>query len=309
MPAKKVLVLGATGFTGRHAVHYFQQEGYHVFGTTRTKDHPHLIHLDMTDREKIFQLIKSLHCDYILNLVGQNMVTRSWESPLTTVDVNFTATLHLLEACRMYQPNTKIIIIGSALEDDKQTIHPYGISKSLQSQLAKHWAHLFNLKIVMVRLTNLIGPGFSTGVCSSFAKQIVKLEKNCCENRKLSIMNREIKRDFLDVRDAVRAYELLLKKGQSKTVYEVGTGKSISLIHVVETLRELTDYPFLVDIQERPTQIETIKLNINKLSNLGWKPTYSLRQSLLDSLNFYRQTICCMGEDPDGESFNHHSSL
>lgn len=293
MPNKKILIIGASGFTGQHAVQFFKNKGYDVFGTSRGREREKFIYLDVTNRKAVFRFIKAVKCDYILYLAGQNMVKRSWESPLTTFDINLSATLNLLEACRMHQPSVKILIAGSALEDDsiKTTTHPYGMSKALQSQVANQWARLFNLNIVIVKPTNLIGPGFANGVCSLFAKQIAEMEMNDCVERRLTIMNRAIKRDFLDVRDAVSAYEILLREGKTKTVYELGTGNEVSLLQVAEVFRELTDYPFLLDIREQPSQLTISPVNIGLITELGWKRNFSLRQSLLDSLNFYRQNI------------------
>ncbi|PWA12717.1 UDP-2-acetamido-2,6-dideoxy-hexulose 4-reductase [Pueribacillus theae] len=292
MENKKILITGATGFTGVHAVQYFKEKGYKVVGTSRKNANDQMLKVDLTRREEVFHIMEFVKPDYVLHLAGQNAVNTSWGDPLATFDVNLLAALHVLEAIRIHQPKAKTVVVGSALEDvlkeDHPASHPYGLSKTFQSWVARKWAELFGLHIVTVKPTNLIGPGFSNGVCALFAEKIANMEKRN-QSATVTITNPDIKRDFLDVRDAVKGYDVVLQKGNSGECYEMGTGEFVSIKTIVKHYQEMAYLPFLVNIQHQSAQLTVPALNNEKLFKIGWKPTISLRKSLLDTLNFYRQ--------------------
>lgn len=289
MTPKKILITGASGFTGREAVQYFRDQGYSVFGTARKRACDAILKADLTKRDEAFQMIKDVKPDYVLHLAGQNAVKTSWEDPLATIEANLTATLHVLEAIRNYQPGAKTIVVGSALEESLKQVpsHPYGLSKTMQSLVARKWAQLFQLHVVIVKPTNLIGPGFSNGVCASFAQQIAAQEKRnkpCT----ITISNPGIRRDFLDVRDAVKGYETVLEKGINGEVYEMGMGQSVTLVKVAEIYKEIAEQTVTIDVQQHPSQLDVTPCEPKKMKKMGWKPSFSLKKSLIDCLNFYR---------------------
>lgn len=86
-------------------------------------------------------------------------------------------TAYLLEAVRKENPSCKILVAGSALQYDPANIstltHPYSLSKTYQIQIARGWAALYEMDIVIAKPSNLIGPGFSNGVCSILVKIII----------------------------------------------------------------------------------------------------------------------------------------
>ena len=125
------------------------------------------------DGFSVYDAIKAVKPDYILHTAGKNDVKESWEKPAEYVTVNVLATVHLLEAVRKVKNNGKILVIGSALEFDPSGLpnHPYGLTKTFQSLVAKSWDTLFHLPIMIAKPTNLIGPGPSNGFCSLIAEK------------------------------------------------------------------------------------------------------------------------------------------
>ena len=287
-----MLITGATGFTGRHAFRCFKEKGYDVFGVSRHAKKAGMLQADVTKRDEAFQIIQGVQPDFVLHLAGQNAVDLSWKHPLTTFDANLAASLHMLEAIRNHQPKAKMIVVGSALEDrigdDQPPSHPYGLSKALQSWLAVKWAELFGLHVIVAKPTNLIGPGFSNGVCARFAETIADMEKRG-ETGTITIANPEIRRDFLDVRDVVKGYDVLFRKGTVGEIYELGSGQSVSLLRIAHIYQKISEISFAIDVLNELVQLSVPPLNIKKMNDLGWKPTISLKQSLMDCLNFYRQ--------------------
>lgn len=290
-----ILITGAGGFTGQHACRYFASQGYRVTALTHkqhlkdpTDDQVKEVKGDLLDWKQVRDLVKTVRPENILHLAGQNHVEESWSHPLKTMNMNFLATLYLLEAVRNEKLPAKILLIGSALQNDQPHMmpskHPYELSKTFQTMLAKNWSAFYQMNIVIARPTNLIGPGPSRGVCSMIAEKIASMEKKM-ESDPITIDDPSVQRDFLDVRDAVAAYERLFQKGIPGEEYDVGSGKSRSLAEVVEAFQSLTSVSLpQYSIQEK----NTFSVNIENIRQLGWKPVRSFPESLKDVLSYYR---------------------
>jgi len=295
---EKLLITGASGFTGYHACQHFSKLDFDITAIAHKNDfYDERINwrkCDFSDKEAVKALIKKIKPDYVLHLAGQNAVSCSWEDPIRSLEVNSMATAYLLEALRLESPTCKTVIVGSALQFDPTSIstfnHPYGLSKTMQFIISQFWANLYNMHIVVAKPSNLIGPGFSKGVCSIFAQKIVQMEKKK-EEKKIEVSNLNNRIDFLDVRDAVRAYDFLFLKGKSGKVYEVSSGKSHSLGQVLKIFREMTAINFHIEVLQEnhlSNHINTIPLS---LIELGWEPTYSIESTLKDVLHFYRKSM------------------
>ncbi|MED4029645.1 NAD-dependent epimerase/dehydratase family protein [Priestia megaterium] len=291
----KLLITGASGFTGKHACHYFSKVGFEVIAVVRNitiNNHIQTECCDLTNKEDVKRLLKKVKPQYLLHLAGQNHVGQSWADPTSSIETNVMSTLYLIEALRHENPHCKIIVVGSALQFNPNQIstlmHPYSLSKTLQVVIAQSWEVLYNMPIAIAKPTNLIGPGFSNGVCSIFAKRIVNMEMNKVE-KIIQVNNLDAERDFLDVRDAIKAYELILTKGSSGEIYDISSGKSYSLREIINSLKSLTTVDFKINSQVNDLKEEKVKNKPIKVLNLGWKPTIPLERSLEDSLNFYRR--------------------
>lgn len=290
-----ILITGAAGFTGQQACRHFQQKGWNVTAVVRETsficEGIHVIQCDLTDKKAVDCLIRVEEPTYILHLAGSNSVQSSWENPVKTMEANLLSTIYLLEAVRTSSPSTKIVLVGSALqykpELKEKPHHPYALSKTVQIQVARHWGELFNLDIVLAKPTNLIGPGPSSGICALIANHIVQMEREKKVDG-LHIMNLVAKRDFLDVRDAVGAYEKLFLFGERSRTYDIATGKFVTIREVVGELQSLTNVPNFV-IDKKDSEVEVVKpTDVSDMKNLGWMPSYSLNQSLTDTLAYFR---------------------
>ncbi|MFN2747819.1 NAD-dependent epimerase/dehydratase family protein [Bacillus sp. z60-18] len=293
----KILITGAGGFTGRHACRHFSQAGFDVTAITRVKAPEGNIKIErcnLTDKDAVANLIKKTKPQYLLHLAGQNHVGQSWLDPVSTLENNLLSTLYLIDALRQESPECKICVAGSILQFDLKDLstlqHPYSLSKTLQVLVAQTWEHLYNMQIIIAKPSNLIGPGFSKGVCSVFARNIVDMEKNNGE-KVLEVDNLNVQLDFLDVRDVVRAYEILLTNGEPGEVYVIATGRSHSLNEVVHIYKKLTAIEF--EIKSRNNEKTSAKPDLApaKIMKLGWKPVISLESSLADILKFYRSNM------------------
>ncbi|MCM3541152.1 NAD-dependent epimerase/dehydratase family protein [Priestia endophytica] len=295
-PQGNLLITGATGFTGIHACHHFIKRGFNVTAVARKKAYlpknVHVEYCELTNKKEIENIIQKIRPQYVLHLAGQNHVGQSWEDPIASLEINSLSTAYLLEALRQNAPSCRAVIVGSALQfylTQLPTLsHPYSLSKTIQILIAQSWASLYNMDIVIAKPSNLIGPGLSNGVCSILAQRIVEMEENKAD-KVLEVNNLYDRRDFLDVRDAVRAYETLLIKGTPKKTYEVTSGKSKSLDEVTETFKALTAVDFKIKSKSNEKLEPFIKMKPLELNNLGWEQEISFSSSLKDILDFYRQ--------------------
>jgi len=294
----KLLITGASGFTGYHACEYFSKLGLDIIAITKKRNFCYkkvkTVQCDLFNKEGVKDLIKQIKPDYVLHLAGQNAVGRSWEDPLDSLEVNAMGTAYLIEALRQEAPACKTVIVSSALQFNPTSIstfnHPYGLSKTIQSVFSQFWAFLYNMHIVIAKPSNLIGPGFSTGVCSIFAQRIVNMEREK-EEKFLNVSNLNNRLDFLDVRDAVRAYDFLLTKGKSGDIYDVSSGKSRSLEEIINIFRKTTTIQFQTKVNDQSPLINHVDLYPLPLIELGWQPTIPLETTIKDIVDFYRQQV------------------
>lgn len=294
-----LLITGASGFTGIHACHYFKKAGYDVTAVSRTlqskalDERIHLVQCDLTDKQQVRNLIQKTRPDKVLHLAGQNNVQESWSDPITSLEANVLSTAYLVEAIRQENIQCKIIVVGSTLQFDLQHIsslqHPYSLSKTIQVLVAQSWEALYGLDIIIAKPSNLIGPGISKGICSILAKRVAQMEMHHTE-KILTVNNLYAQRDFLDVRDAIRAYEKLFNIGKAGSVYEITSGRSRYLKEITDLLQTLSSVE--IDIQSLENRKETLDIiSPSLLLKTGWSPLIPFEKSMEDILNYQRESL------------------
>ncbi|GAB2694303.1 NAD-dependent epimerase/dehydratase family protein [Paenibacillus thermoaerophilus] len=299
-----VLVTGATGFTGLTACRYLLQAGYAVVGVSRggnalesaRRSAPEAVWLtcDLTSPDDAARLLRIAKPDFVLHLAGLNAVRDSWERPLAHMQANLMATLHLLEAARL-EHACRLLIVSSMLSvppsESPAPPHPYSWSKSLQAASALAWARLFGLDVRVARPANLIGPGPSAGVCGLLARHAERLSRGePLPPFRLSSLGEA--RDYVDVRDAVRAYELILRLGRPGAVYPVGTGRHRTLREVHEAAERAAGRAIPVEVPGHAGPPEALpdseKTDLAAIRGLGWSPAWSFDQSMRDMFEYFR---------------------
>ncbi|GJM79147.1 UDP-2-acetamido-2,6-dideoxy-hexulose 4-reductase [Paenibacillus sp. HMSSN-139] len=298
-----VLITGAGGFTGRHASRRFAAKGFKVFALVRSEaglpsiEGVQYLVCDLTDKAGVKRIIDRIRPQYVLHLGGKNSVPDSWAEPLLYIESNVMTTLYLLDALQAFGlGDTRILVAGSrlkfGLESPIYPTHPYGLSKSLQEAAALAWGKLFRLGVMIAEPGNLIGAGPSTGICSLLARHIVRLERG--ESPPPFLLSAaDARRDFLDVRDAVDAYELLLRQGEVGEVYPVCSGRERSLAELAKDISLLTKTADLKIEVGSPSGKEKLlqaePLLPQALWSLGWRPVLAWEQSLQEVLDYFRK--------------------
>jgi GDP-4-dehydro-6-deoxy-D-mannose reductase len=173
---------------------------------------------------------------------------------------------------------------------------PYGVSKVAQDMMGLQYWNSHRLPVIRVRSFNHVGPGQADDfAASAFARQIAEIEMGMREPV-LAVGNLDARRDFTDVRDVVRAYWLVLRKGDPGQVYNVGSGRSRAVRWILETLLSLT--PLDVEVAVDPKRLRPSDVPVSVCDNrrlvaaTDWHPQVDLRDSLRDLLNGWREQLC-----------------
>ena len=309
-----VLVIGAAGFVGGYLIDEFFRCGYDVTATKLSNEVIHSTHckvvdLDILVENDIRDVVKKSRPDAIVHLAAQSSVALSWENPALTARVNIIGAVNLLEALNKLGYKNKVLLIGSGEEygrvsesdnpiDENAPAHPaniYAATKTCQNMLGQIYSDAYELNIVMVRAFNHVGPGQSpTFVVSDFCKQVAEIEAGIREPV-IYTGNLTAMRDFTDVRDVVRAYAALIKKGKKGSIYNVGSGKSIEISKILEMVvnASTADIKTAVDKSRfRPIDVPVIEADISKIkAETGWKPEIDLTVTIAETLDYWRRNI------------------
>ncbi len=205
-------------FTGRHACQYFLEQGFHVIPMFQNRPHRenigNSITCDLTNKSEVMKVMKQIKPDYVLHLAGRNSVIESWTASLEYMEINVIGTLYLLEAIKQEASHCKTLVIGSALQADSmnniKVSNPYSLSKTMQVLIAEAWGGLMDSNIIIAKPSNLIGPGESEWHLFDSRKKMIDIESGRSKAI-IEVSSLKDSRDFLDVRDAVKAYHVLLR--------------------------------------------------------------------------------------------------
>lgn len=300
----KVLTLGACGFVGK----YLKQElekNEHTVHTIDIQGNPDFM-LDLLDADKVYAHLAAHRYDAVVHLAGFSSVQRSWEMPRRTLELNVFTTLNLLEGIEKTGLPTRALLIGSSdqygvVPQDKCMVRetdechpksPYAISKQTQEAMALALAAGRKLDVVMTRSFNHIGPGQRKGFAvSDFASAIAEIREG--DEHAIYVGNTDVYRDFSDVRDVARAYRLLLEKGRSGEIYNVGSGSVHSIQTILETLIHLSGKKIEVRLDPakfRPVDLVKIGCINEKLRvQTGWTPEIPMHKSIVDTLAWWNE--------------------
>jgi GDP-4-dehydro-6-deoxy-D-mannose reductase len=262
--------------------------------------------LDLGDPGATRALLEAFKPSRILHLAAASSVAYSWENPVQAFLNNTNIYLNLIDSLRKLKIPCRVLSVGSSevygdvtnrdlplMEERKlNPVSPYAAARVAQEHLSRVYVNGYGLDIVMTRSFNHIGPRQTDRfVVPSFAKQLVGIAKSGQPGR-LTTGDLSIVRDFLDVRDVVRAYHLLFEKGKAGEVYNVSGGVGISLKEVVARMcdllgvdPEVTTDPHLV----RPSDNHIIIGDASRIHrDTGWKPEVSFEKCLEDLVNYWK---------------------
>lgn len=315
---KKILITGISGFAGSFLAEYFTaKENCAIYGTTLSinensnlssfKNKVILREVNLLNKEKVTKIIEEILPEYIFHLAALSSPKLSFQQPSETIINNISAQVNLLEAVREiknYKP--KILIVSSAdvygkvkredLPINENTplnpTNPYAVSKITQDFLGLQYYYSYGFPIIRVRPFNHIGPRQALNfVVSDFAKRIVDIEKGKIPPV-IHVGELNAKRDFTDVRDMVRAYNLILERGKAGDVYNIGSGISHKIEDLLYILLSFSKEKIAIESDPeliRPADNPELVCDFTKMKEVtGWRTEITFEQSLKDTLDYWR---------------------
>ena len=312
------LVTGAAGFVGRHLTRHLKDRGHVVSALVHPSEHHEELVLDgvtaiesadLLDERALAGAVARLEPDAIYHLAAFSNPESSLKYARQTLETNILGTQNLLEAACQGGRTTRMLLIGSAQQygkvaEDEQPISeervqkpltPYSVSKASQELLGQRYFLSEGLPVFWTRSFNHTGPGQADAyVCSSFARQVAEVERGT-RAPEIHVGNLAARRDFTDVRDVARAYTAIVERGQPGRAYNVCRGEAVSIQEVLDTLIELSSSDVEVRVDPERYHALDAPLIFGDATRLhedtGWSPEFSLRETLLDLLNDWRDKI------------------
>lgn len=304
-----VLVTGSNGFVGRTLVEYLKCNKYAVFGidVQSVSNSDHLVYkkIDILEYERIFNFLEKNGIVRVYHLAALANPREAALKPFEAVQTNTGGALVFFEAARKYH-NLRVLCVGSSeqycvrsgekhrlLEDDNTCAkNIYGASKIAAEIIGRQYAEQFNARIYFTRSFNHSGPGQSpVYLLSSLGKQFAAMKMGLADHR-LSVGNIDISRDFLDVRDVAAAYEAILEQGRAGTIYNVSSGRTITIRDVIKLFIRLAEIENIEIVQDTSLvranePAEILGENRRILNDTKWKPKIVLERTISDILNYW----------------------
>lgn len=319
----KVLITGITGFVGSHLADYILANfpEVQIFGLARwrsPKDNiKHILDRitlefgDLLDPSSLKALLSRQRPDVIFHLAAQSYVPFSFSAPVATLNTNMIGTCNLLEAVKElkfvsgYDPINHICssseVYGQVKENEVpikednlfRPASPYAVSKVAEDLLAFQYWLSWKVKTIRTRMFTHTGPRRGeVFVVSTFAKQIAAIEAELAPPV-IKVGNLESIRTFLDVRDAVKAYWLLVTKCPPGEVYNIGGVETMTVGEMLNRLLNLSKVKNInVEVDQsrlRPSDVTLQIPCIDKFVEVtGWKQEIKFDKTLEDTLNYWR---------------------
>lgn len=317
----KALITGITGFVGSHLAEHLLSLNYEVFGSVRWRskrdniDHLEqdgsikLFETDIKDPMSVRKTVADCMPDEIYHLAAQSFVPTSWSAPAETLDTNIQGQLNILEAAREVVPNARIHVVGSSEEyglvypdecpmtetQPLRPLSPYGVSKVGQDLLGWQYFQSYGLHVIRTRAFNHTGPRRGeVFVTSSFSKQLAEIKKGITEPV-IKVGNLEAKRDFSDVRDVVKAYQMVVTKGEPGEVYNICSGIGRPIQSVLDLLLEITGLDVKIEqdpSRMRPSDVMVLEGSSEKIKReVGWAPSITFEVTMKDLYEFWLERV------------------
>ncbi|WP_181351276.1 NAD-dependent epimerase/dehydratase family protein [Thalassobacillus sp. CUG 92003] len=301
----KVLVTGGAGFIGSHIVEELIDSHYEVvvvdnLVTGHMKNLlPQVKFYNQDIRKNLDDLFAKEKPDYVIHQAAQVSVSQSFTDPLYDCEENIVATLNILQSSAKHKVKKVVFASTAAVYgnpsylpiDEAHHVQPisfYGLTKAHAEKYIKLFAHTHNLEFSILRYANVFGPRQDAhgeaGVVALFIEKLIRGEPP------VIFGDGKQTRDFVFVKDVARANVAALENGKNE-IFNIGTGQETSINEIIDQLAITLGRPIQATLHEaREGDIRSSVLqNYRAQSMLRWEPCYSLREGLLQTVQFYKQ--------------------
>lgn len=321
----RALVTGASGFVGSHLIEYLlEHTDWEIDAMIRWRspldnlqsfiqnERVRFIYADLRDSVSVEAALCSSAPQYIFHLAAQSFPKASFDSPLDTLDTNVQGTVRLLEATKHHARGALVHVCSSSEVYGKVPLErlpisedcpfhpasPYAISKVGTDLIGQHYAEAYGMNIMVTRMFTHTGPRRGDVFAeSSFAKQIAMIEAGILSNP-VKVGNLKSMRTIADVRDAVRAYHMLLTVNPKPgAVYNIGGAHSCTVNDILVHLESISSASGHLRMREDPARLRPIDAD-NQIPDCtkfkeatGWEPKIPFQKTMSDLLEYWRDRI------------------
>lgn len=333
MGTKRALITGITGMVGSHLADLLLREtSWDVFGLCRwrsplenltdfiprvnAKDRGFLVYGDLRDSLSVQDVVRKVQPDYVFHLAAQSFPRTSFESALDTLDTNIQGTVRLLDALKEYKSDAIVHVCSSSevfgrvpkekLPIDEQcTFHPaspYAISKVGTDLVGRFYAEAYGMTVMTTRMFTHTGPRRGDVFAeSSFAKQIAMIEAGLIQPV-VKVGNLKSLRTIADVRDAVRAYYLLVTVDPVPgEYYNIGGTHTTTVENILGTLIGMSSKKDEIRIEIDPDRLRPIDADLQVpntakfTAHTSWQPVIPYETTMRDLLDYWRDRVAREG--------------
>lgn len=333
MAPKRALITGITGMVGSHLAEYLiDKTDWDVVGMCRwrspldnlgtltarinSNDRISLLYGDLRDTMSIQAAVAKAQPDYVFHLAAQSFPRTSFDAPLDTMDTNIQGTVRVLDALRRTSPKAIIHVCASSEVfgrvpreklpiDEECSFHPaspYAISKVGTDLVGRFYAEAYGMTVMTTRMFTHTGPRRGDVFAeSTFAKQIAMIEHNLIP-AVVKVGNLQSLRTIADVRDAVRAYYMLVTVNPTAgAYYNIGGKHSCTIGEILDKLLSFSPLKSEIRIEVDPDRLRPIDADLQVPNtakfeaHTGWRPEISHDKTLRDLLDYWRQRVATEG--------------
>ncbi len=333
----KAMITGITGMVGSHLADFLlantQWDVYgvcrwrspldnvdHLLGRANRKDRLYFQYADLNDEISLVKAIRSIRPDYIFHLAAQSYPLTSFSAPIDTLNTNVLGTCRLLEAVRQemeidetYRPVIHVCasseVFGKipASKKPETGIHeecpfhpasPYAISKVGTDLLGRYYAEAYGMTVMTTRMFTHTGPRRGDVFHeSTFAKQIAMIEKGLIDPV-VKVGNLKSLRTYADVRDAVRAYYMLVTVSPvGGEYYNIGGSYTCEVGDTLNTLISMSSAKDKIRVEVDPDRLRPIDADLQVpdcrkfKQHTGWEPEIPFQKTMGDLLDYWRTRL------------------
>jgi GDP-4-dehydro-6-deoxy-D-mannose reductase len=309
----KVLITGASGFTGIHLIEFLStRQDIRITALARkipahfaSTQNTSWVEGDILNPDKIVETISAVEPDTVIHLAGLNR-----GSLHELHKTNVTGTQNILDATLRINPDCPILVISSSAAygyagntpiAETHILKPlseYGVSKAAQETLCQRYHETKGCQVAVARPFNLVGPNQPDSfVCGRIVQQVIEIEEG--KRTGLDLLEIQSCRDFIDVREVVKAYWMLVTHAKFREecagkAFNIGSGKSSPISTVIHLLQEITgkEYQLHLPASSPPITIPSQMSDNTRIHRItGWNPHISLKESLSDMLDAGRKCV------------------
>jgi GDPmannose 4,6-dehydratase/GDP-4-dehydro-6-deoxy-D-mannose reductase len=321
----RVLITGITGMVGSHLADYIlaNHKAVDVHGLIRWRSPlDNIRHIqgrislhqaELRDLNSLIVLLRKVKPEWIFHLASQSQVDASFLAPADTIHTNVIGTVNLLDAIGIAGIDPKVHVCSSSevygqVSENEIPIRetnpfrpasPYAVSKVGEDMAAYQYFLSYGIQTVRTRMFTHTGPRRGDFFAeSAFAKQIAQIEAGL-ESNPVMVGNLDSVRTFCDVRDAVRAYWMLMEKCPAGEVYNIGGTRTMTVGEMLEIFKGMARVKITHKVSAGLLRASDVTLQIPDTSKFqsvtGWEPEIPLETTLRDLMNYHRDKIRAEG--------------